>query len=76
MDVWFGVVAPAKTLKETVSQLAGWFTAAMQVHDLEAKLAFQGLYPVAMCGEDFAAFLRKQYDQYGRAIHDSNIKAE
>jgi tripartite-type tricarboxylate transporter receptor subunit TctC len=77
MDVWFGVVAPAKTPKQMVSQLADWFTAAMQIPDLEAKLALQGLYPVATCGDDFAAFLRKQYDQYGRAIRDSNVvKAE
>jgi tripartite-type tricarboxylate transporter receptor subunit TctC len=76
MDIWFGVVAPAKTPKETVSQLTGWFTAAMQVPDVEGKLAIQGLYPLAMCGEDFAAFLRKQYDEYGRAIRGSNIKAQ
>jgi len=43
---------------------------------LKAKLAVQGLYPVGICGADFAAFLRKQYDQYGRAIREANIKAE
>src|SRR5271166_5824019 len=30
-DLWFGLAAPAKTPKETVSQLAGWFTAALDV---------------------------------------------
>jgi len=28
-DVWFGLVAPAKTPKETVSQLIDWFSAAL-----------------------------------------------
>jgi hypothetical protein len=29
-----------------------------------------------MCGADFAAYLRKQYDEYGRIIREANIKAE
>jgi tripartite-type tricarboxylate transporter receptor subunit TctC len=73
---WQGLVAPANTPKETVSQLAGWFTTAMQVPEVEAKLVVQGLYPVGICGADFSAFLRKQYADYGRAIREANIKAE
>jgi tripartite-type tricarboxylate transporter receptor subunit TctC len=76
LDNWFGVVAPARTPKETVSQFAAWFTAAMQVPDVRAKLAVQGLYPVGTCGADYAALLRKQYDSYGRAVREANIKAE
>jgi hypothetical protein len=29
-----------------------------------------------MCGTDFGAFIRKQYDDYGRVILEANIKAE
>jgi hypothetical protein len=29
-----------------------------------------------MCGEDFAALVRKQYDEYRRFIRGANIKAE
>lgn len=49
----FGLVAPAKTPKEAVSQLAGWFTAAMQLPESKATLVAQGLYPVGTCGADF-----------------------
>jgi tripartite-type tricarboxylate transporter receptor subunit TctC len=76
VDNWFGVLAPAKTPKETVSQLAGWFTAAMQVPEVRAKLGVLGLYPVGTCGADFGALLRKSYDEYGRVIREANIKAE
>jgi tripartite-type tricarboxylate transporter receptor subunit TctC len=76
MANWVGLFAPAKTPKEMVSQLAGWFIAAMQVPEIKANLANQGLYPVGLCGTDFAAFLRKQYDDYGRFIRQANIKAE
>jgi tripartite-type tricarboxylate transporter receptor subunit TctC len=76
VEHWFGLFAPAKTPKETVSQLVGWFTAALQVPEVKAKLVVQGLYPVGICGADFGAFFRKQYDDYGRAIREANIKAE
>jgi tripartite-type tricarboxylate transporter receptor subunit TctC len=71
-----GVVAPAKTPKETASQLANWFTAAMQVSEVKAKLVAQGLHPIGTCGPDFGTLLRKQYDEYGRVIREANIKAE
>jgi hypothetical protein len=29
-----------------------------------------------MCGADFGVFFRKQYDDYGRAIRELNIKVE
>ena len=76
LDILSGLFAPAKTPKETVSQLAAWFTAAMQVAEVKAKLAVQGLYPVGTCGADFGSYLRKQYEDYGRIIREANIKAE
>jgi tripartite-type tricarboxylate transporter receptor subunit TctC len=63
LDLWFGLAAPAKTPKQTISELAGWFTAAMQVPDVKAKLAIQGLYPVGMCGME-------------RIIREANIKPQ
>ena len=75
-DIWFGIVAPAKTPAETLSQLAPWFTSALQAPDVKAKLAAQRFAPVGACGADFAAHLRRQYDAFGRTIRDANIKAE
>jgi tripartite-type tricarboxylate transporter receptor subunit TctC len=76
LDVWFGLFAPAKTPKETVAELGGWFAAALQVPETRSKLAVQGLFPVGTCGADFAIHLREQYDQYGRDIRESNIRTE
>jgi tripartite-type tricarboxylate transporter receptor subunit TctC len=64
------------TPKETVFQLAGWFTAAMQVPEVRAKLVAQGLFPAGMCGADFTALIHKQYEEFGRVIREANIKAE
>jgi len=75
-DLWYGLYAPAKTPNATLSQLAGWFAAAVRAPDVTPKLAVQGLLPVALCGEQFGGYLRKQYDKYGRGIREANIKAE
>jgi tripartite-type tricarboxylate transporter receptor subunit TctC len=75
-ETWFGVVAPAHTPKATTDELAGWFSAALQAPEVKPKLALQVLSPSGKCGADFADFLRKQYDDYGRVIAEANIKAE
>jgi tripartite-type tricarboxylate transporter receptor subunit TctC len=75
-DLWYGVVAPARTSKETVAQLAKWFTAAIQDPEIKSKLAAQGLFPVGTCAAGFGDFLRSQYDDYDVAIRDANIKAQ
>ena len=76
VDNWFGVIAPAGTSRETVNELAGWFAAALKVPEVKAKLALQGLYPVGLCGADFAEFTRKRYDEYGEAIRATGLKAQ
>jgi tripartite-type tricarboxylate transporter receptor subunit TctC len=74
--LWFGMFAPAKTPQETITQYAGWFTAALQAPEVKTKLVDQGLYPVGACGADFAAAVRKENDDFGRVIRDADIKVE
>ena len=76
VEVWFGVLAPAKTPKDATAQLATWFKAAMQAPDVRQKLNNLGLYPVGTCLDDFAAHIRRQFDDYGRIIREANIEAE
>ena len=75
-ELWIGMVAPANTPKEAISRIAGWVTAAMRAPDINAKLAAQGLHPAGICGAEFGARLRKQYDEYGRIIREMNITVE
>jgi tripartite-type tricarboxylate transporter receptor subunit TctC len=75
-EIWFGVVAPAHTPKATAAELAGWFTAAIQVAEVKTKLATMGLAPAVICGAEFGAMMQKQYDDYGRVIREANINAE
>jgi tripartite-type tricarboxylate transporter receptor subunit TctC len=74
LDIWFGVVAPAGTPPDALAQLTSWFKAALQDPEILSKLKAQGLFPVGACGDDYAAFTRKQFDDYGRGIREANIK--
>jgi tripartite-type tricarboxylate transporter receptor subunit TctC len=76
VDLWWSLFAPAKTPKETITQLADWFIAALQAPEVKAKLFALGFSPVGMCGADFGALLRRQYKDYGRVITEANIKEE
>jgi tripartite-type tricarboxylate transporter receptor subunit TctC len=75
-DVWFGLVAPAKTPKETVSQLVDWFSAALLAPQVKAKLTAVALYPNPKCGADFATHLRRQSEFFSGMIRELNIKTE
>lgn len=76
VPAWFGSFAPAKTPKDKVSQLADWSSAAMHSPDVAPRLATLGLYPADSCGQEFANYLRNQFEELGRIIHEANIKAE
>ena len=75
-EVWFGAVAPPRTPKEVTAQLAGWFTAAMQVPEVKARLVTLGLYAVGICGEAYGTHMRRQFEDYARVIRDAGIKGE
>jgi tripartite-type tricarboxylate transporter receptor subunit TctC len=75
-DVWFGLVAPAKTPTDQMTQLIDWFGNAIRTADVKARLVQQGLYADGRCGADFAAHIRRQQDEYIHAVAEMNLKAE
>ena len=75
-DIFYGIVAPAKTPPEMLGKLSGWFATALKASDMQPKLDKQGLFPVGQCGAPFGAYLRKMFDDYKQIIAASSIKAE
>jgi tripartite-type tricarboxylate transporter receptor subunit TctC len=75
-DVWFGLVAPARTPKETVSQLVDWFRSALLAPEVTAKLVAQALYPDGRCGAEFGAHIRRQSELFTRLIRELNFRIE
>jgi tripartite-type tricarboxylate transporter receptor subunit TctC len=75
-DVWFGAVVPAKTPATVVAELGAWLKAALDAPAVKPKLKALSLLTLGRCGPAFAAELRRRFDDYGRAIRDSDIKSE
>ena len=72
-DIFYGVVAPAKTPPEVLTRLSAFFSSAVKAPDMPPKLAEQGLFPVGTCGAEFGAYLRRQLDEYSRIIREADI---
>lgn len=75
-DIFYGIVAPAKTPSDMVAQLSEWFSGALETPEMKPRLAKQGLFPVGKCGAEFGAYMQKQVDEYSRIIRESGIKTE
>ena len=76
VEVWYGLITPAKTPKDRVAELSKWCAEAMRAPELKPKWDLQGLTPVGSSAEEFGAHLKKQADDYARVIRDANIKGE
>jgi tripartite-type tricarboxylate transporter receptor subunit TctC len=75
-ELWFGIFAPAGTPSDVLSRIAGWLADGLRDPEVSSRLLAQGLYPVGLCGEDFAAALRREDEHYRQAVSAANIKAE
>jgi tripartite-type tricarboxylate transporter receptor subunit TctC len=75
-ESWNGILAPAKTSKDTLARLIKMFSAAGNSAPVKEKLGALGLGPTVLCGAEYGASLKRQYDRFGTAIRESNIKVE
>jgi tripartite-type tricarboxylate transporter receptor subunit TctC len=75
-DGWYGLFAPTRTPMDMRARLASWFSTALHAPEVKAKLAVLGHDSVAMCGAEFAVYLHKKFEEYGRVIREASIKAE
>ena len=74
-EIFYGLVAPAKTPPAELKQLSDWFSTAMKAPDVQPRLAQQGLFPVNSCGAPFGEFVRSITGDYERIIKEAGIKA-
>ena len=73
---WYGIWAPARTPPEIVARLHAAVAKAMRGEDAKERMAALGAQPVADAPEDFARFVRAEYERWGRLVRDARIKAD
>lgn len=73
---WYVLLAPAGTPRAIVERLNAESVRAMHAPDTRERLAALGGEPVSGSPEDAAAFLRKEYEQWGKVIREAGIKAD
>ena len=64
LDLWYGLFAPKATPKTLVDQLADWLSTSVSRPEVRSKLFAQGIKAGGQCGAPFAAFLRKQVEEF------------
>lgn len=73
---WFGFFAPAATPRDIVMKLSADAAAALRPAEVKDKVAMQGMFVVANTPDEFAPFLKAEYEKWGKVIKDAKIKGE
>jgi len=73
---WYVLLAPAGTPRDVVLRLNAESMKAMHAPDLRERLAALGGEPASGSPEETAAFLKREYEQWGRVIREAGIKAD
>ncbi len=75
-NVWFGLFAPAGTPKPIVARINRDVIAALNTPEARDALLSQGAEAAPMAPEEFAVFLKKEIDKWGKVIKDAGIRSE
>ena len=73
---WYGYLAPAGTPKDVVDRLAKEIAKALANPEVVAALKKTGVEPHAMTPQEFGAYIKREYDTWGKVVKDANIKAQ
>jgi tripartite-type tricarboxylate transporter receptor subunit TctC len=73
---WFGMVAPAATPPEVISQLTASVSKVLQDPDVVKRLAEIGAEPGALSGAAFGAFLRSETEKWGKVATSAGVKLD
>ena len=73
---WVGLVAPARTPMPIVEGLHRAVNEALESADLVSQIVRTGAEPAPRSRTAFAAFLREEYERYGRLVRELGITAD
>ena len=73
---WFGLAAPKGTPSEAVGVLADALKKAIEDKDVQAKLFTDGAVSRYLKPDEFADYIRRDYDRWGRIVRAAKFEAE
>jgi tripartite-type tricarboxylate transporter receptor subunit TctC len=73
---WMGVFAPARVPQPLIQRLHGQIEAVMKSPEMRDAMTAQGIEPVALGPQAFAASIRADFEKYARVIRDAGIRME
>ena len=76
LEVWFGLMAPARTPNAVIEKLHGTVVAAAQTPDVIQSLQAQGVEPASNTPGEFATFIADTLDRYRKVAEKDNLKFE
>jgi tripartite-type tricarboxylate transporter receptor subunit TctC len=72
---WFGLMAPAGTPREVIDKIQRDSAKILLSDEFKAKLAQQGMVPVANSPADFAAAIKEESGRWQKIITERKLKA-
>lgn len=76
VGIWLGLFAPAGTPAAVVARLNAEINKVLSLPDVREKLANGGSAAVGGTAEDFAQFVRTDYERWGKIAREAAIKVE
>ncbi|MFM8615452.1 MAG: Bug family tripartite tricarboxylate transporter substrate binding protein [Alphaproteobacteria bacterium] len=76
ISTWYGIWAPARTPPAIIARLQQAVAAAARNPDTRARFDALGAEPVADSPEDYARFVRAEFDRWGKLVRDARIKLD
>jgi len=73
---WYGLLAAAKTPKETVARLNGAVDTVLKMPDMRERFNRDVLEVIGGSPESFSAFLKEEIDKYAKVIKAAGIEKE
>jgi tripartite-type tricarboxylate transporter receptor subunit TctC len=73
-DNWYALLAPAKTPPAVIAKLNKALATVLADNDVKTKLVQSGAIPAPNTPEEMAAFLKSEFERWGRIVREKGIK--
>jgi len=73
---WWGMLAPRATPRPILDRIQKDIAAVLATPDVQARLANDGIEPVASTPEQFSAFVRDEMAKWSAVVRDAGIRAD